>query len=115
MVTEKATNRIDGFPLDTAGLPERPVITDSAGATPFGFGFGHRGNLIVSEAGASTVSSYRTGPSGTLAVVTPSALTHQGAACWIAVTGNGRYAYSANASTGSISGFAVGHDGSLSS
>ena len=31
---------------------------------PFGFAFGHRGDVIVSEAGASTVSSYRLGAGG---------------------------------------------------
>lgn len=114
VVTEKGANRLDSFPLDQHGLPAAAVITPSSGATPFGFGFGRHGTLIVSEAGASTVSSYRPASDGSLGVVTPSALTHQGAACWIAVTDDGRFAYSANASTGSISGFAVGKDGSLS-
>jgi 6-phosphogluconolactonase (cycloisomerase 2 family) len=114
VVTEKGTNRIDAFALDRHGLPSGSAVsTPSSGATPFGFAFTRTGTLVVSEAAASTVSSYRAAAAGFFGVVTASALTHQGAACWIAVTGDGRFAYSANASTGSISGFRVARDGSL--
>ena len=37
----------------------------------------------------------------------------QGAACWVAVSPSGRFAYTGNAS-GSISGFAISRDGALS-
>jgi 6-phosphogluconolactonase (cycloisomerase 2 family) len=87
-------------------------VTASSGAVPFGFAFGRRGELIVSEAGLSTVSSYRVGFGGGLAAITPSLTVGQGAACWVAVSPDGRYAYTGNAS-GSISGFAVGRDGTL--
>lgn len=41
-------------------------------------------------------------------------VTMQGvAACWIAITPNGEYAYCANAGSGTISGFRIEHDGSL--
>jgi hypothetical protein len=33
------------------------VINASSGAVPFGFGITQRGDIVVSEAGASTVSS----------------------------------------------------------
>ena len=79
---------------------------------PFGFAFGHRGDIVVSEAGASTVSSYRLG-SGGLDLVSASLPVGFGAACWVAVSPNGTFAYTGNAS-GSISGFAIGTDGTLS-
>jgi 6-phosphogluconolactonase (cycloisomerase 2 family) len=40
-------------------------------------------------------------------------LANQGAPCWVAITGNGRFAYTANAGSGSISGYAIAADGSL--
>jgi 6-phosphogluconolactonase (cycloisomerase 2 family) len=46
-------------------------------------------------------------------VISGAVATHQGAPCWLVATKNGRYAYTANAAAGTISGFAVGHDGSL--
>ena len=39
--------------------------------------------------------------------------TFQGAPCWLVTSTNGRYAYTANAGSGTISGFSVGHDGAL--
>jgi 6-phosphogluconolactonase len=45
--------------------------------------------------------------------ITASLAVGQGAACWVAVSPSGRFAYTGNAS-GSISGFGIGHDGALS-
>ena len=45
--------------------------------------------------------------------MTASAPTTQAAACWLVVTGNGRYAFTANAASDSISSFAIDQDGSL--
>ena len=111
MVSERLSNRLETLELDAAGRPGAPVITASSGAVPFGFAFGHRGDVVVSEAGASTVSSYRLGAGG-LDLVTASLPVGFGAACWVAVSPNGKLAYTGNAS-GTISGFAIASDGSL--
>ena len=111
VVSERLSNRLETLPLDDAGRPGAPTITASSGAVPFGFAFGHRGDLVVSEAGASTVSSYRLG-SGGLDLITASLPVGFGAACWVAVSPNGKLAYTGNAS-GSISGFAIGAEGEL--
>jgi 6-phosphogluconolactonase len=112
VVSERLSNRLETLAIGSRGRLGPPVITESSGATPFGFGFGRRGEVIVSEAGASTVSSYRVGFSGQLTPITASLPVGQGAACWVAVSPDGRFAYTGNAA-GSISGFAVGHDGAL--
>jgi 6-phosphogluconolactonase (cycloisomerase 2 family) len=111
VVTERQSSRIETFPL-RIGRIGAPVVTASSGLVPFGFAFSPRGDLVVSEAAASTVSSYRLAGNGTARVVSPSLPVGQGAACWVVVTQDGRFAYTGNA-TGSISGFAVGRDGSL--
>jgi len=113
VVSERLSNRLETLALDTAGRPGAPVVTASSGAVPFGFAFGHRGDVIVSEAGTGTVSSYSAGPGGTLSAITPSLPVGFGAPCWVAVSPNGKLAYTGNAS-GSISGFGVAPDGSLS-
>jgi 6-phosphogluconolactonase (cycloisomerase 2 family) len=112
VVSERLSNRLETLPLDASGRPGAAVITASSGAVPFGFAFGHRDDVIVSEAGQSTVSSYRLG-SGGLDTITASLPVGFGAACWVAVSPNGKLAYTGNAS-GSISGFAIGRDGGLS-
>jgi 6-phosphogluconolactonase len=112
VVSERLSNRLETLPLDAAGRPGAPAVTASNGAVPFGFAFGHRGDVVVSEAGQSTVSSYRLG-SGGLDAVTASLPVGFGAACWVAVSPNGKLAYTGNAS-GSISGFGIDGDGGLS-
>jgi 6-phosphogluconolactonase (cycloisomerase 2 family) len=106
VVSERGANRLETFPVRFGRLGA-PTVTPSAGAVPFGFAFSPRGDLVVSEAGASTVSSYRNGrvSTGALAV-------GQGAACWVAIDPRGRFAYTGNA-TGSISGFEINRDGTL--
>ena len=117
VVTERATRRIDVYAVDASGHASGPTVLESAGVTPFGFGFDNKGHLIVSEAfggaaEASAVSSYDVGDRS-LEVITPSAPTTETAACWIAVTNNGRFAFAGNAG-GSVSAYRVAPDGSLS-
>jgi 6-phosphogluconolactonase (cycloisomerase 2 family) len=116
IVTEKATNLVLTYAVSQNGIAP-PVAHPSSGQTPFGFAFGRRDVLIVSEAfggapDASAMSSYIVGQ-GALQVVTPSAPTTETAACWVVVTGDGQYTYTTNTGSGSISGYAVGNDGSL--
>lgn len=116
VVTEKATQSIDLYDVGEDGYASGPNVQHSAGVTPFGFGFDNKNHLIVSEAfagapDASAVSSYRLHDGGLLSV-SPSVATTETAACWIAVTGNGRFAYAGNAG-GSVSGYRVAPDGSL--
>jgi 6-phosphogluconolactonase (cycloisomerase 2 family) len=118
-VTEKNTNRIDIYTVNKDGTANGPTWHPSAGITPFGFAFGKDGKLIASEAfgggaNASAASSYTVGKDGSFDVVSASSPTHQTAACWLALTSNERYAYTANAGSASISGYSVDRDGSLS-
>lgn len=110
VVTEKTTNLIDTYPVED-GLAGAPVIHASSGAIPFGFASDRHGHVIVSEA-SGAVSSYQIDGSG-FSVVSPSVVNTQVAACWIAISKNGKFAYTANAGSGSISSYAIGEDGSL--
>jgi 6-phosphogluconolactonase len=119
VVTEKNTNLIDTYTVGKDGLATGPVTHPSSGTTPFGFAFGQRNQMFVSEAfggatNGSAVSSYTVSRDGGVQVDTPSATTHQTAACWVAVTNDGRYAYAANAGSGSVTGYAIAQDGSIS-
>jgi len=113
VVTEKTTNRLDVYTVDGDGVASAATSTASAGGTPFGFSFGHRDELFVSEA-AGSASSYVIASDGSLTVASGAVLTHQGAPCWAVVTQNGKFGYTANAQGGSISGFAIANDGSIS-
>src|SRR5207248_2824951 len=69
--------------------------------------------IAGSPAGLSAASSYQLNADGSLTLITGSAATTQAAACWVAVTNNGRWAFTANAASDSISTFAIASDGSL--
>jgi 6-phosphogluconolactonase len=112
VVSERESNRLETLALDRHGRPGAPVVTASSGTTPFGFAIDRRGNAIVSEAGTNSVSSYRIGFGGALNPITAALAVGQGGVCWVAVSPDGRFAYTGNAS-GSISGFDVGRSGSL--
>jgi 6-phosphogluconolactonase (cycloisomerase 2 family) len=118
-VTERTSNTIDTFRVDRAGRARPAVSTASSGATPFGFAVDPRGELVVSEAaggpnGTSAVSSYRPDVGGLLTTITASAPDHQLAACWVALSEDARFAYTANAASDTISGYRIGGDGALS-
>jgi 6-phosphogluconolactonase len=115
VVTEKATNLIDVFTVGQDGLPSpSPVSTPSEGPTPFGLVFNRRGRLLVSEVGMMTgsVSSYVVLADGNLDPVSP-AVPNMGqiATCWIAI--GGRFAFTANTGSDTLSAYRVRSDGSL--
>jgi 6-phosphogluconolactonase len=120
VVTEKAANLVVTYPVLRSGRTERPIVHQSSGPTPFGFGFAHHRTVIVSEAAggapnASSVSSYSLDRRARLDPVSRSVPTGETSACWIAVTSNGRFAYSANTGSGTVSGFRVRGSGALTS
>jgi 6-phosphogluconolactonase len=110
VVTEKTSRTIDTYAIGADGRAGAPVVSASAGATPFGFDFAN-GRLLVSEAGGSA-SSYVVGAAGAT-VISGAVPTHQGAPCWLIASKDGRFAYTANAGSGTISGFSVAPEGSL--
>lgn len=113
VVTEKASNRITAYVVGSGGLASAPNVNVSNGATPFGFAFSRTGVLIVSEAfggapDASAASSYTVDANGALHLISGSVPTTETAACWFVVTNNGRFAYTSNTGSGTISGYAAG-------
>jgi len=118
VVTEKGTNKLTTYPV-RHGFAGDPVVTDSSGVTPFGFAVDRRGNLIVSEAfggaaNASAVSSYVFDDrSPTPILVSASVGTTQTAACWVAVTPNGRFAYVTNTGSSSVSSYRIHRTGRI--
>lgn len=112
-VTEKATQTIDTFVVRPNGRASGPTVQPSAGPVPFGFEFGADGRLYVSEAPESAASSYDVDESGVLSVISASVPNNQGAACWLVVTSDARFAYTANTATANVSQYEIAGDGSL--
>lgn len=113
LVSEKGSGTIDTFQVGHDDLAGPAQSNPSVGAGPYGFDFDNHGNVIVSDAGASAASSYSLSKSGDLTLITgPVANNSQAAPCWLVVSDDGRYAYTANAGSGTISGYGI-HDGQL--
>jgi 6-phosphogluconolactonase len=118
LVTEKATNRIDIFAVDDSGLLGASNSLPASGQTPFGFAFGKHDQFFVSEAfggaaNASAISSYQVIGAAAFAVISPSVPTTETAACWVTVAGDGRFLYTTNAGSGTVSGFSIDPDGRI--
>jgi 6-phosphogluconolactonase len=113
VVTERGTNLIDTYSVDSGGRASGLKTTPSSGPTPYGFAFDLRNHPIVSEATNSTLSSYKLSSSGATAI-SASVPTGGIAACWVAVSPNGHWAFDSNAHGGTISSFAVHSNGSIS-
>lgn len=118
VITEKNTNLIDVLPVDRHGRAGAPITNPSNGVTPFGFAFSPQGRLVVSNANggatdASSLTSYGVNRDGTVISLDGPDGTNQTAACWVVVTGNGRFVYTTNTDSASITGYRLGRDGSL--
>lgn len=116
VVAERGTQRLTSYSLAVNGTLSRRAVTTTPGVTPFGHAFTPNDTLVLSEAATSSVSSFRFVDNSRLdapRVVTAALPNGQGAACWIATTPNGRFAYSANAGPGNVSAFGVARDGRL--
>ena len=113
VVTEKGTNLIDVYAVDFNGVAGDRESFTSAGGTPFGFTFGPRKELLVTEAGApGSASSYALNPGGNPRILSGTVVTHQGAPCWAVITADGRFGFTGNGS-GSVSGFSIRPNGRI--
>ena len=117
VVTGRSLNKIDTFDVGEGGLLGAIKTFDVApGGTPFGFDFDNKGHLLVSlagVAGSSGAASYAVGNDGSVSTITAPIATGQNAACWLVASKNGRFAFVANAASGSVSTFSVAPDGSI--
>ena len=114
-VTERLTNNIDVFPVDSDGTLGN-LVTTQGGAGTFSLSFAPNGTLIVSETGGangSATSSYSVQPNGTLSVISQSIPSDGAANCWNAITPDGRFVYVSNAGSSTIAGYAIGATGTL--
>jgi 6-phosphogluconolactonase len=106
------------FAVAENGVVQAGQFHPSAGVTPFGFSFDPRGHLLVAEAAggaadASSASSYSVGNDGSLEVISAAVPTTETSACWLVATRNGRFAFTSNTGSGTVSAFGVDREGTL--
>lgn len=104
IVTTKANgNDVDVFTVGQDGLlSASPTVNPEPGAVPFAIAFGRAGEVLIAEAGPSALATFTLSSGGVLTKL-DSALTGQAATCWVARAG--RYFYTSNAGSASVSGY----------
>jgi 6-phosphogluconolactonase (cycloisomerase 2 family) len=118
-ITERLTNRIDVFGVQGDGTLSPIVSNQSANPGVFAVLFAPNGSALVSETGpagvpnGSTITSYEVLADGTLSAISSAVPTLGAANCWNAVTPDGRFVYTSNAGSSTISGFAIAPNGTL--
>ncbi|MEO7765935.1 MAG: beta-propeller fold lactonase family protein, partial [Ferruginibacter sp.] len=118
IVTEKATNIISTFKVQSDGSVSAGIFTPSVGQTPFGFDFSRDRFMIVTNAvggaaGAGSATSYTIGNNGKPNNVNGAVPNGQAAPCWMAVTKFGRFGYATNTASNNISSYYVSAGGVL--
>jgi 6-phosphogluconolactonase len=119
LVTEKITNNIDGFHIQIDGTLGPIVVNPSVGPGAFAVLFAPNGTALVTETGptgghnAAAISSYAVLPNVTLSAISASVPTQGAASCWQAVSPDGRFVYTNNTGSSTISGFSIAANGAL--
>ncbi len=127
LVTHKTTNvllspqnAIDAFTIGADGYASAmPIRNASFGLRPFSLAFRNDGKLVVVESfnaapNLSAASSYQLKPDGTLEVISGSIPNGQTDVCWVVITNDQRYAFTANFGSGTISSYRFDSSGDLS-
>lgn len=119
VVTERLTNDIDVFAVQEDGTLSPIVINHDDLPGTFAVTFAPSGAALVVETGptgannGSTISSYAVQENGSLFAISAGVPTLGAATCWDAVTPDGRFVYTNNAGSSTISGFSIGSNGAL--
>ena len=112
LVTTKANgNSVDVFAVRGDGrLSRSPVVNSEPNAVPFAISFDRAGHVLIAEAGPSALATFALSGGGALTQLAI-ADTGQAATCWVAPAG--RYFYTSNAGSASVSGYTVDGAGQL--
>ncbi len=127
LVTQKTTNvlltpqnAIDGFTIGDDGYASAmPVRNASFGLRPFSLAFRGDNRLVVVESfnaapNLAAASSYLLSPDATISVISGSVQNGQTDICWVVISNDGRFAFTANFGSGTISTYAFSPAGTLS-
>ncbi len=126
LVTHKTTNVllnpqnvIDGFTIGADGLASaKPVANESFGIRPFSLAFRDKDKLVVVESfnaldNRSAASSYQTFPDARTSVISSSIPNGQTDVCWVVVSKDQQYAFTANFGSGTVSSYRFANSGAL--
>ncbi len=118
LVTEKATNKITTYTVNPDGTANAPLSRSSALPVPFGFQFGDRDVVFITEANPGNpgaLVSYRVNPETGVVSDAIDVQTAENAACWVALSNDQTIGYVTNTGSASVSLFRINFDGTMDS
>jgi 6-phosphogluconolactonase len=113
LVADEGNNQIDVFALNDSGLVTGVVSTPSAGSGPFAERFGRNSVLANAEANSGSVSTYDLASNDALEVISPAVASTQAATCWITLTADGKFGFTSNTGSGTLSAYQIAGNGTL--
>lgn len=123
IVTETIANFIDVFDLDDNGRTGALTRFPSNNRTPLAIAFTHHRIVAITEGDmqslqsgtphGSSTSTYRITDDETLEPVSKAVPNFQTSNCWVRFTPDGRYAYTGNTGSGTVSSYLVSPKGEL--
>jgi 6-phosphogluconolactonase len=121
LVTEKGTSLIDVYRILEDGSLSPATSFPSVGAVPFGMAFNRANSqhqfIVTDAAGGPNLTGAATAyrlAHGTINLINGPVPDHQIAPCWLVITSDGRFAYTSNADSQTISGYSISADGTIS-
>lgn len=123
IITEMFTDLIKVFEVREDGQLKERTTTGANNPTPLAVDFGHHGLIAITEGNdighrvgspnGATISTYRMGEDGGLQPVSRAVKVNKTGTCWVRFSPNGRFAFTGDTGSGSVSSFSVSHDGEL--
>lgn len=117
LVTEKATNTITTYLMRDDDRPvRRPLKRPSAVPTPFGFEFGDRDYVFITEAnagGAGVTAAYRVNRGNGEVSGLVDSIAQGDATCWTVLSNDQTVGYSVNTGSGTLSPYRINFNGTL--
>lgn len=123
IITEMFTNLIKVFEVKEDGLLKEMTTMSANNPTPLAVDFGHENLVAITEGNdighrvgspnGATISTYRMTEDGSLKPISSAVHVNKTGTCWVRFTPDGRFAFTGDTGSGTVSSFAVSPDGEL--
>jgi 6-phosphogluconolactonase len=123
VITEMFTNLIKVFAVQEGGLLTEKLTIAANNPTPLAVDFSHSNLVAITEGNdtghrvgspnGATLSTYRMTDEGSLQPISRATHVNKTGTCWVRFSGDGRFAFTGDTGSGTVSTFSVSHEGEL--
>ena len=123
IITEMFTNLVKVFEVTENGLLQEKTATAANNPTPLAVAFSHHNFVAITEGNdtghrvgspnGATLSTYRMSEDGWLEPISRAAHVNKTGTCWVRFSPDGRFAFTGDTGSGTVSTFAVSREGEV--